>query len=261
MGLIETDITFENAHGRRLVGTIHRAAEPVIGGAVICHGMLSHRASTKHRAIACELANRGVTTLRFDFYGRGQSDGRTEEITYEGQLLDVDAAVNLVRREVERVALVGSSMGGAVAILHAARDREICCVATVAAVAHPADVALRLGGSETEERWRRDGYLELLGHRLGYDLLLSARRVDVIDAAGSLECPLLVIHGALDEVVPVEQARELAEVAAQAELCLLPRGDHRLHGAEEQEELVWRIGRFVGREIAGSGPSIAPLSL
>ncbi len=252
------DVIFENDRGDRLVGTLRRPGGPSEGGVVICHGMLSHRRSLKHRALARELVGRGLVTLRFDFYGRGDSDGRTEEITYEGQLRDVAAAVPIVRREVDRVALVGSSMGGAVAILHAARDKEIACVATIATVGRPGSVIDGLGGPDLEERWKREGTIEIVGHKLGWDLLVSARRTDVVEAARSLDCPLLLIHGALDEVVPIVQAEELSSAARDSRLVVLPHGDHRLHGTSEQEELVRLVGEFMGEKIAGRGGPISP---
>jgi len=44
---------------------------------------------------------------------------------------------------VERFGVFGSSMGGAVALLAAARDGRVCAVATLAAVAHPALIVER----------------------------------------------------------------------------------------------------------------------
>lgn len=246
------DLRFENGRGQTLAGTLHHPIGAPCGGAVICHGMLSHRRSPKHLGLARKLSSLGVLTLRFDFAGRGESEGRTEDITYEGQVQDLAAAVSVVRGEADPLALVGSSMGGAVAILYASNDPAISCVVGIATVGRPSVVLVRHGAPAMAQRWRDAGTIEIAGHRLGYELLRSARRADVVGAARSLTCPLLLVHGARDDVVPLAQAQELAGAARRARLEVLATGDHVLHGQADQEALVRLVGQFVTRHVTRS---------
>ncbi len=60
--------------------------------------------------------------------------------------------------------------------------------------------------------------------------------------------PFLVVHGALDEVVPVKDARRFAETFG-AQLRIFPQGEHPLMGNGELEAvLAWAADFFLGKE-------------
>jgi len=239
-------VVFPNARGQRLAGTIHLPASDARGGAVVCHGMLSSRASDKHVAICEALAARSVLSLRFDFAGRGESEGRLEDLSFHTELEDLDAAMLMLEARTDRIALVGSSMGGAVAVLHAARRPHVLGVAALAAVARPMALEERLAPSGSGPRSEREGMVEVRpGLRVGPQLFRSARQVDVIAAARSLQCPLLVVHGGRDEVVPADQARELFDAASRGRLELLAGADHLFGDPEDRARLVALVAEFV----------------
>ena len=51
----------------------------------------------------------------------------------------------------------------------------------------------------------------------------------VVESARKIACPLLIIHGDTDEVVPVEEAHELnACISGKKKLLILKGTDHRL---------------------------------
>jgi pimeloyl-ACP methyl ester carboxylesterase len=212
--------------------------------------MLSSRASPKHRALCDDLARRGLLALRFDFAGRGESEGETAEITYERQVEDLDAAVGAARVVTDRIGLVGSSMGGAVALLFARNAPDVRCVAGIAAVGRPRVVLERLAGAVTVA----GGGMEIEGARLGPGLVRSALETDVVSAARALRCPLLLVHGALDCVVPLDQAIELRGAAAAGRLEVIPDGDHLLHRPEDQLFLERVVGGFMASHLGAAVP-------
>jgi pimeloyl-ACP methyl ester carboxylesterase len=110
----------------RLFGWLHRASGPArMGGVLLCEpigydAILTHRT---YRSMAEAFAVVGVTTLRFNYWGTGDSAGTDENgSSVEGWLASIDAA----RRELERVCgdgpitMVGLRMGGTLAMLSAA---------------------------------------------------------------------------------------------------------------------------------------------
>jgi len=125
--------------------------------------------------------------------------------------------------------LVGFGVGGSMALCLAARDGRVRGVACLAAEATLEDwgreprsmleVARRAGVVRTPTfppdvaKWGRE---------------FSELRPD--EAAGALGGrPLLILHGAEDDEVPVAHARQLADAAGpQAELHVLPGAGHRL---------------------------------
>jgi pimeloyl-ACP methyl ester carboxylesterase len=86
--------------------------------------------------IAGALADAGYVVLRYDKRGVGQSGGRPESATLDDYAEDARAAVRFLadRDEVDRrrIAIVGHSEGGSVAMIAASRDDRIAAVALLA---------------------------------------------------------------------------------------------------------------------------------
>jgi alpha/beta superfamily hydrolase len=88
---------------------------------VLFHGFTGHRMEAHGIFVKCSraLAKAGIASLRFDFYGSGESDGEFREMTLRGEIADGRAAVDFLRGQAgidpERVGLLGLSLGGAVA--------------------------------------------------------------------------------------------------------------------------------------------------
>ncbi len=244
-------VSFRNDRGELLAGDLSLPAEGLVRGiaVVLCHGMESSRSGLKHVRLANELAARGFPTLRFDFAGCGSSEGRFEDMTYTREVADLDAAVGfLVNRGVDRLALFGSSMGGAVAFLFAGSDRpaakRVVGVATLAAVARPDRVPSPMLSIATVERWQRDGYLPVSeGRRVGFTLMEDARRIDIPGAAARVRVPALLIHGSADEVVPVADGRELYDAIPHEhrELDVVEGADHRFSNSAHLDHAIVRL--------------------
>ena len=87
--------------------------------------------------VANSLADAGFVTLRYDKRGVGQSGGRLESASLADYMDDLRAAVKLLadRKDVDpkRIAVVGHSEGGAVALMAASKDKRIAAVGLIAA--------------------------------------------------------------------------------------------------------------------------------
>jgi len=227
----EQRISFPNSRGDTLAGVLHHPVENnSAGAAILCHGMESHKNSEKLIFFGRQLAQRGILTLRFDFSYVGESSGKFEDITYSGEVEDLRAAYELVRnRHSGKIAIFGSSMGGTVALMFAAAEPQVAAVATLAAPLHPENFPKRVLSPAGLERWRKRGYTRYNGQRLNLSLLEDLESMDVPGAARSIQCPVLILHGDADEVVPVAEAHELHGCLKNSQrLSILEGGDHRL---------------------------------
>ena len=181
-------------------------AEP-IGGVVILHGAGSSKES--HRDYAGRCRQRGLAAATFDQRGHGTSTG-----ALDGRMAaDVATIAGLL--PAVPIALRGSSMGGYLALVAA---REACAAAVVTICPAPAS-GLLMG--------LMDGRFSFRSDAAALGAFLEAN--DEHAAAAALTCPLLLLHAAGDEVVPVELSRRLA-VALGPERCRyeeIPAGDHR----------------------------------
>jgi pimeloyl-ACP methyl ester carboxylesterase len=219
-------VVFASRRGVRLVGLWHHAASPA--GVILCHGMEACKEGVKSVRLATALAARGINALRFDFSYVGESEGRFLDLTVSGEVEDLAGAWAFTRRRLRGpIGLLGSSLGGTVALLFAAEQPEVAALATIAAVAHPGRRARALPAAE-RARWRREGAYDLHGIRVGRAFLDDVERLDVQARIGAVSCPLLLTHGTADEVVPPSDADAIA--ARVAHSCTVQRyeaADHR----------------------------------
>jgi putative redox protein len=143
---------------------------------------------------------------------------------------DLAAADTLIQaRYPGRTAILGSSMGGTVALLYAAQQPNVGALVTVAAPLHPENFPKRILTSEQLQQWRLQGFTAYNGQRLNVSLLLDLERIDVPASVKKITCPVLIIHGDADEIVPVSEAHELhACLTNTKRLSILKGTDHRL---------------------------------
>ena len=133
------------------------------------------------------------------------------------------------RTDVTGVWIAGFRLGGTLAIVTAAGDDRVRGIATFAAPA-----SLRTWVREPGwflEYARRTGVLRTEGYPTDPDAWIHAiANLDPVDAARHVgPRPWLLVHGSADDVVPVEDARELADAAGDCvELRIVANGPHRL---------------------------------
>ncbi len=237
----EERVSFLNSRGQTLIGILHHPAEkkmPV--AAILCHGMESNKESDKLVAMSRTLAKKGIPALRFDFAGSGESSGKFEEITYSNEVEDLKAAFHfLLRHQVERIGLFGSSMGATVALLFAAEEKRVKALVVIAAPIHPEKITENLLSREEILNWRQTGFVTYHGRRINVSLLDDLKKINVPQAAINISCPVLIIHGDGDETVPVDEAHELfGQLTCLKKLCILKGTDHRLSQPSSMEQAL-----------------------
>ncbi len=245
------DVGFVNPRGQHLAATVHRPEGTwPTWGTVVAHGMLSSKESPKHIALANLVAELGGGALRFDFAGRGDSEGDPTDLTVSGELDDLQAALAWLRgRGVDWVALIGSSLGGTVALLHAAADADIAALVTVAAPAVLPETPEAVRG-ETVRRLP-GGLVETeSGERIRETFFTDARHHNPLAAASRVACPWLVVHGMVDAVVPPEDASRLAGAATDARVVLVSDADHASFSDHDLAQLEAEVRAFLGEQRA-----------
>jgi putative redox protein len=181
----------------------------------------------------------------------GESSGKFEDITYRGEVEDLQAAYSVVQtRHAGKIAILGSSMGGTVALLFASQEPRVAGLVTVAAPLHPEQFPKRILTPAQLEQWRNQGFTFHNGQRLNASLLRDLESLDVPKAAKRILCPVLVIHGDLDRTVPVEEAYELyACLTNEKKLSILEGADHRLSNPALMERTVTEALDWLTRHV------------
>jgi alpha/beta superfamily hydrolase len=227
--LCEENISFKNCHGDNLSGVLHHPSAMPNGAVILCHGMESDKNSEKLIFLGRALAENGIISLRFDFRYVGESSGKFADITYSGEVDDLKAAYAWIQsRQSGKTGIFGSSMGGTVALLFAAQEPTVAALVTLAAPLHPENFPKRILTSAQLQQWRDRGFTIHNGQRLNISLLADLEKIDVPASARKILCPVLILHGDADAVVPVEEAYELDSCLAQSSISILPAADHRV---------------------------------
>lgn len=177
---------FFDSHGQRILGVLHTPAGPPRPGALVfLHGWAGYRIGphqmfTKAARMAADL---GFHCLRFDFRGRGDSQGDAQATTLSTMIQDARRAAEVVCEEtgVERVALIGDCSGSEVAIGAGTLDPRIDSLVLwsapiVAGDRARADAAKRrsIYASYLSKLFRRETWAKLLGGRLQPRMILRA---------------------------------------------------------------------------------------
>lgn len=148
-----------------------------------------------------------------------------ENLTVTGQLEVIRRAANG-----EPVSLMGSSLGGYLAALYAARHRETRKVMLMApAFCFPRRWRQSLGEEKFAE-WERTGYLPVHHYgrnapsRVSFELIRDGGRYEDYP---EVEQPCLIYHGRHDDTVPVEYSETFARQRPNVELHAVD-SDHEL---------------------------------
>lgn len=203
-------------------------------GLVICHGFPvgpggAATAARTYPYLADRVAaDAGWMVFTFNFRGTGESEGN---FSLGGWVADLRAAVDhmLEVTEVDRVWLAGFSTGGSLALCAAGEDERVGGVATFSA---PSDFdAWASDPRRFLEHARRLGTVR--DARFPPDFGAWARELTDIRPMALIgkvpPRPVLLVHGADDDVVSVMDARALADAAdGEVELRVLSGAGSRL---------------------------------
>jgi pimeloyl-ACP methyl ester carboxylesterase len=263
-----------NVDGRKVyAATGGRAFDPAKPAVLLLHGAgMDH---TVWQLPARWLAWHGHSVLAVDLPGHGRSEGPAlasvpELAQWLGRLMDAAG--------IERAAIVGHSMGGAMALETAAalpeRVTRIALLGTAAAI--PVNAALLDAAREAPERaygmmtaWSHGHAAKMGGHPvpglwmtggsyalflrnapgvLATDLAACAAWASGPDAAARVRCPALVVLAANDIMTPPRNGAELVRLIPGARAVTLPDCGHMLVAEQPDATLDALIGFFASVE-------------
>ncbi|MFZ2144454.1 MAG: alpha/beta fold hydrolase, partial [Xanthobacteraceae bacterium] len=237
------------------------------------------------------LGELGYVTLAFDMRGCGESEGEHGRVICLEQVEDTRNALTFLARQAcvdpQRIGVIGSSFGGAVAVYAAGVDDRFAAVISNGGWG---DGERKFRGQhKSAQEWAR--FTKMLEdgreHRARTGKSLMVPRYDIVPipphlrsnlASNSIEAfpaetaqsmfdfraddvvgriaprPLLLLHAANDSVTPTEQSIELFKRAGQpTELHLVSDADHFMLG--ESNARIWDLLRgWLGNYL----PAVAP---
>lgn len=201
-----------------LAGVLHlpaRCPAPVV---ICCHGLLSSKDSSKYVFMAEELNKVGIAALRFDFSGCGESRAAVGKNLLGSRMRDISSVLQYVADQDWHngtIGLMGSSLGGYLALLAAASATEVP-IRAVVCWATPFDLG-RVRSTLKRSVTLDEGLPQ--GMELGEPSDLG--QLPPVERA-------LIIHGQQDTIVPWREALALyRQVGEPKRLLLMQAAEHR----------------------------------
>ncbi len=192
---------------------------------VICHGFTANKNQPMLMKLADYLEAAGIASIRFDFNGHGDSEGRFQDMTVPNEIEDVKHVIEYARdmRGVTSVSVAGHSQGGVVTSMVAGQlgSEEIKSIALMAPAAVLRDDAIRglLFGNQYDSINLAEYY--------DFDIGRGAQTLPIYETAENYDGPVFIVHGLIDTVVPYTYALRYQEIYhGGAELELLEGFDH-----------------------------------
>ena len=245
----EESVQFKNSEGETLAGSLHLPENPPQVGLLLAHCFTCSRHTTILRQLGQALTREGFAALRFDFSGNGQSEGRFQEMSYSKHRSELLSAARFMDRQgISIRGLAGHSMGAALVLLAAADFPRLKGVCTLAG---------RLGGLaptqfldlNQQQQLATQGRVSFRSR--GRQLELSqaffddARQQDLPGAITALSCPLLVVHGDRDTIIPLSEAEQAqAFNPQQVTLEIVSGADHMFSRETDRSAIVARVAAW-----------------
>lgn len=254
--------TFVGSNGDELDARLDVPAGEPLAWALFAHCFTCSKDVHAAPRIAGGLVERGIGVLRFDFTGLGSSGGEFANTTFSSNVEDLSLAAAFLRSYHRApTILVGHSLGGAAVLAAAAQIPEARAIATIGAPFDPAHVrglfdpvALAAIGASGEVAVQIGGR----PFRIRREFLDDVSAQNLGAAIEELRCALLVFHSPTDEVVGVDNAREIFEAARHPKSFVsLDDSDHLVTRPADAAYVaavlaVW-AGRYIDLPSQGNG--------
>ena len=217
-----------NLHTRLDMPHSHNGKCPLV---IVIHGFTGHMEERLITATAETFNDLGYATLRVDMYGHGRSGGQFRNHTLFKWMTNAMTVIDYARTLdfVTDLYLCGHSQGGLTVMLAAALKQDVIrgIIPMSPAVTIPEDARR---GNVLGLEFDPDHIPEEVSFPNGFVLsgnhIRVSQMIRVEDAIDRYTGPVLLIHGEMDETIPVQASVDAAERYQNAQLVIIPGETH-----------------------------------
>ena len=221
-------------------------------GIIFLSGYMSDMEGNKALALEEFCKELGHSYIRFDYRGHGTSDGTLIDGSVSNWTKDALIILDNIAKGQQ--ILVGSSMGGWIMMLLALKRKER--ISGLVGIASAPDftedlLPLQLGKDKIEEIYsqeevritRDDGSKNIVTKML----LEDGKTNLILREQITIDCPVELIHGIDDEVVPWETTLEILNKISSpnVNVTLIKSGDHRLSSPSNIQQLKQTVRKMI----------------
>ena len=188
----------------------------------------------------------GLNVLRLSFSGNGASGGHFTDATISKEVADLGSVLDACAGW--NVCYVGHSMGGAVGVLRTSQDARIRCLVSLAGMVRTAAFAQReFGMVKPGAGFMWDDEQCPLSQAYMDDLTQIGT---VLDAAPKIKVPWLLIHGTEDDVVPIQDSKDILIRAGNDVKFVALHGSNHVFAGDYTAPMVETVVAWVKARLA-----------
>lgn len=238
-----TKVSFTSSKGFLLSGTIEWSLQQSNPFAIIAHCFTCSQQSHGALRLARILNQQGINVLRFDFTGVGRSQGQLNDSDYAANIDDlVSASQYLKKTYIAPSLLIGHSLGGTAAISASHLIPEIKALVTIGSPYNPASIKKYIIDEQitADTKPEQKKHIKIAGETFLVDqnFLKSFEGKEATEAIRNLNKPILIVHSAIDEIVPIDDAINIFKlVSSPKNFITLDKADHLLTRRVDAEYL------------------------
>lgn len=226
---------------------------------IICHGFVGSRIGVDRLFVktARDLAEEGYLVIRFDYIGCGEStgsygkEGLDSMVAQTRTVLDYGETIGDV--DPTRITLIGHSLGGAVALLTAVRDRRVKNLVMWSSVGYPFSDIVKITERKVYDDAMKYGHSDYLGYEFTPIFFDSLGTSQPFQEATKFTGNVLVIHGTSDDEIPVDYAFLFQKVfwmrpEGRCDKEIIFQGDHTFSVGEHRQQLIKRTKDWLNEQ-------------
>ncbi len=242
-------VEFPSRRGDVTLDGWYIAGQTGMPSVVYVHGISATRTACGMTAVAADLNRRGFGALLFDLRAHGLSGGKRMSGGWYERFDVLGAYDFLVERGVppHKIGVVGLSMGAGAVVLAAVEEPGIRAVVLDSPYARSTELI----SQETAIKLRIPTWLaavfkpgaELLARKV-YDIDIGA--MAPVESVALLDYPVLVIHGATDDRVPIDHGRRVWRAAPEGSpMWEVSEAGHNEASTENRSEYGDRVADYL----------------
>lgn len=216
---------------------------------IICHGFIGSRIGVDRLFVktARALAAQGSFVIRFDYGGCGESSGDYGALGFDAMVDQTRTMIDYVSEmdcvDPRRITLLGHSLGGAVAIMTAVKDKRVKRLALWSPVGYPFNDIVRIVGRVGYDEAIQRGSTDHRGYTLQPVFFDSLMQHQPFQSATRFGGDVLLVHGTSDELIPVDYSFLYQKVfwTRSEGICdkeIIFQADHTYSSRPHQEEAI-----------------------
>lgn len=239
----EIKVSVLNEFGEKLIGieTVPEIKKDKYPTVILVHGFATGKdMESIFGGLLKKLIVAGFLVYRFDFSGCGESDGDYSKTSLTKLKSDLGKMINFVKSQskvdISRIGLLAQSTG-TVAVV--ALCPEVNCIVLTGSISHYKEVMKNIFGggynpNGISVRVKADGTVTKIRSQFWRDV----ENYNLLELIKKIHCPVLFIHGAKDEKVPVSEMEAYFEAANEPKDKIIIEGAN--HNFEPNREELYK---------------------